>query len=424
MLEGDEMICKACKQKISLYLDHQLTQDERIAFESHLQECPECKKELEQLQDIVNMTKEMDMEPLPTGYCKDLRLKLEKEKKNSIRKKSFWTAKKLGMMAAAMVVVLMVPLFLSQLNQSNTMNEMAWDSAPPMISPSPGDSGIKTQDSGFGGYDEMAVSDTEYREESGLTMDSMSEDGIDYRSKDLKIVKTGYLAMETETYDEFTQMIVDTVASFGGYIEVSETYSNRHSYFDSQQNRRIYLKSGYMRLIIPQEHFYEVYSIISSNCNVLNQRTNEEDMTKYYYDMEGRVNNLRLQEERLRALFDRAENIGEIMQIENELARVRTQIDSMTMELQGIDYRSRMSTIGVEIQEIQKKDTIKPVDDNLWQRAKEGFAQSVNRSIRAFENFVVWLFSAIPMIIGLVIFVVLASLVVKKVIGSRKNKEK
>jgi hypothetical protein len=175
-----------------------------------------------------------------------------------------------------------------------------------------------------------------------------------------------------------------------------------------------------MRVLIPQELFYEGFNFFAENGEVVSKRTNEADMTKYFYDMENKVKNLEVQEERLRALFDRAENITEIMQIESELERVRSQIDSYTMELQDISYRANMATITIEIREIQGKDTIRPVDDNLWQRAKESFTQSINGLIDVFENLVVYAFAAIPVILIVLVIVIIMAFIIKKI---RKNKQ-
>jgi hypothetical protein len=78
-----------------------------------------------------------------------------------------------------------------------------------------------------------------------------------------------------------------------------------------------------------------------------------------------------------------------------------------------------MATISLEIREIQSKDTIRPVDNNLWKRAKESFTKSINSLILTFENLVVYAFAAIPVILIMLVIVVILALIIKKV---RKNK--
>ncbi|MBV1758898.1 MAG: DUF4349 domain-containing protein [Dethiosulfatibacter sp.] len=420
------MICKECKQKISLYLDNELTEEEKHLFEQHIDECDDCKMELNKIKNIVLELKSIEIEKLPSGYCKSLREQLEAVDKSKKKAKINWNWRKYSLVAAALMLVLMVPLALDMMGLGNFRAKTTSSDEIGMQSyPQYGDAEAPAEwnmDDGRGGASE----DFDVMEKAPTLTDKEKENlvvsgtGDDYRDRDLKIIKTGYLSLETENYDELLTLVTQQVQVYGGFVEVSETYTNQYSYFDSGTNKRINLKNGFMRILIPQELFYEGFNFFAENGEVVSKRTNEADMTKYFYDMENKVKNLEIQEERLRELFDRAENITEIMQIESELARVRSQIDSYTMELQDISYRADMATITLEIREIQGKDTIRPVDDNLWQRAKESFTKSINGLIEAFENLVVYAFAAIPVILIVLVIVIIVALVIKKI---RKNKQ-
>lgn len=410
------MICKECKQKISLYLDNELTEEEKHSFEKHIEECDDCRLELNKIKNIVLELNSIKIEELPSGYCKSLREQLEAVDRSKKKAIINWNWRRYSLVAAALVFVLMVPLALDMMGLGNfrsktTSNDMGVQDYPQFggaEAPSEWD-----VNEGRGGSDEIISTD-------GKGILTAPGTGDDYRDRELKIIKTGHLSLETESYDELVALVTQQVQIYGGYVEISETHTNQYSYIDTVTNKRINLKNGYMVILIPQELFYEGFNFFTENGEVISKRTNESDMTKYFYDMENKVKNLEIQEERLRALFDRAENITEIMQIENELARVRGQIDSYTMELQDISYRADMATITLEIREIQGKDTIRPVDDNLWQRAKESFTKSINSLIETFENLVVYAFAAIPVILILLVIVVIVVLIIKKI---RKNKQ-
>jgi len=424
-LEGDEMFCKECKQKISLYLDNELTEEEKHLFEQHIDECDDCRMELNKIKNIVMELKRIKIEELPLGYCKSLREQLEAVDQSKKKSKTNWNWRRYSLVAAALVLVLMVPLALDMMGLGNfksktTSNDIDIQGYPQYGGAEAPREEILTDGRGEGvlesDVNEKAPSITDKEKENLIVLGS----GEDYRDRDLKVIKTGYLSLETEHYDDLITSITQKVKAYGGFVEVSETYTNQFSYFDSGTNKRINLKNGFMKILIPQELFYEGFSFFTESGEVISKRTNEADMTKYFYDMENKVKNLEIQEERLRELFDRAENITEIMQIESELERVRSQIDSYTMELQDISYRANMATITLEIREIQGKDTIRPVDDNLWQRAKESFTKSINSLIETFENLVVYTFAAIPVILILSVIVVLVVLIIKKI---RKNKQ-
>ncbi|MDP3387149.1 MAG: DUF4349 domain-containing protein [Eubacteriales bacterium] len=420
------MICKECKQKISLYLDNEMTDEEKHLFEQHIDECSECRLELDKIKNIVLELKSIKIEELPSGYCKSLREQLEAVDRSKKKASITWNWRKYSLVAAALVVVLMVPLALDMIGLGNfrsktTSNDMGVQNYPqPGGVEAPADVNMNDGLGGSGDLEVMEKAPTIKTDEKENLIAPGT--GDDYRDRELKIVKTGYLSLETEHYDDLVTLVTQQVQVYGGFVEVSETYTDQYSYFDSGSNKRINLKNGYMKVLIPQDLFYEGFNFFTESGEVISKRTNEADMTKYFYDMENKVKNLAVQEERLRALFDRAENITEIMQIESELARVRSQIDSYTMELQDISYRANMASITIEIREIQGKDTIRPVDDNLWQRAKESFTKSINGLIDTFENLVVYAFAAIPVILIMLVIVAILGFIIKKIRKSKQSK--
>ncbi len=418
------MICKECRQKISLYLDNELTEEEKTEFENHVSECEDCRNELDKIKRIVKELNSIPMEELPEGYCKNLHMKLKEARPEEKKTKKRFGIRKMSAIAAALIIVLMVPVALNSGKMGMQKNETL-DSAPAEYSmefaeepsePRAPDMEYGATDSNMAkSYDDGDYATTDEREGNAEYDDKVavtSNEG--YRDRELKIVKNGYVSIETEDYDLFISEIKGKVNFYGGYIEAFETYSNNYYYYDYEKGENINLKNGYMTVRVPQEMFNEAYGFITEEgdlVEVTSERTNETDMTKSYYDTESKVVNLEAQETRLRELLVMAENIPEIMQIENELTRVRNQIDGYRLNLSDIDYRSSMSTIHIEIREIYDNDKIKPVGDNLWERAKESFTRTVNNLIDALEGFVVFVFGFIPLlavllVAGLIIYLI------------------
>lgn len=427
-MEGDEMICKECRQKISLYLDEQLSKEEKMEFESHINECTDCKDELEKIRNVVKTLNEIPLEELPEGYCKNLHVRLKEvaEKNVPAKKKWSWNGnwKKYTAIAAAVLIVLSAPTMLNLINQTSmksadvaTSNEMYNISQGKAIAPA------------YDNRDSLVTSEQPAYEESygtdGKTGNIIPPDlvttGNSYRDKELKIIKNGYLSIETEEYDVLIAGIKAKVDFYGGYIENFETFTNNYYYFDYVKNEQVNLKNGYMTIRVPQDVFTDAFAFLKESGDVVNERANESDVTKTYYDTENQIKNLEAQETRLRQLMDKAENITEIMQIENELTRVRSQIDAYKVNLSDIDYRSSMSTISIDIREVQSKEKIKPIDNDLWQRAKESFVNSINNVVKLLENFVIFIFGFIPTLIMLIIVGIIILSVVRKI---KKNKNK
>ncbi len=431
------MICKECRQKISLYLDNELTEEEKTRFENHISECEDCRNELEKIKSLVKELNSIPMEELPEGYCKKLHMKLKDARPEEKKTKRRFGIRKMSAIAAALIIVLMVPFALNSGRLGMQTNEMSMDSAPGEyyeVSPAEEPAAPRmdygsTDNSIAKSYDDGDYAVSEETEGEAWTESAESEikvtvAGEGCRDRQLKIIKNGYVSVETEDYDLFISQVKGKVNFYGGYIEGFETYSNNYYYYDYEKDENINLKNGYMTVRIPQEVFDDAYGFITEDgdmVEVVSERTNETDLTKSYYDTESKVENLEAQEARLQELFAKAENIPEIMQIENELTRVRNQIDAYRINLSDIDYRSSMSTIHIEIREVYDNDKIKPVDDNLWQRAKESFTRTVNNLIDALEDFVVFTFGFLPLLAVLLVFVVIVYVIGKAVMRKVKK---
>lgn len=76
MLGGDEMNCDEVRNLLSSYLDNETDEDEKLLIEEHINNCDECKKELEEYKKIIKALNELPDEEPPSGYCKRLHEKL------------------------------------------------------------------------------------------------------------------------------------------------------------------------------------------------------------------------------------------------------------------------------------------------------------------------------------------------------------
>ncbi len=404
------MNCRECKEKISLYIDNELTDKEAAEFEEHLRVCDNCRVEFENTKYIIDTVNNMPLEKLPEGYCEKLHDKLiEKKSKNK------WNWKRITAIAATFVVLIGATFIFSNLGlgggkASNDMGFMEEAAEAPQEAPtmeSPAD------------YEEAEQEDA-LREEMGFTAGSDGEKNVgiasedtNYRDRELKIIKTGSLEVETSEYDNFVDNIESIVRDNNGYIENMETYTNNY-YYDSSNNK-IKLRTGRFTIRIPNEAFQSVFDYLKGEGELIQESINENDVTKHYYEIDNKVKNLEVQEERLRELMGQAENVTEIMEIERELTRIRSEIDNLKMNLSDIDDRASMSTIHLGLREIEDRGRIQPVDENIWSEAKESFTRSINRMINFIENSFISFVGFIPVLVVLILVLFIVWTIIKKI---------
>lgn len=51
------MKCNEINDKLSLYIDNELSNEEMLQMEEHLQSCEKCQKELKNIKSIISITK-------------------------------------------------------------------------------------------------------------------------------------------------------------------------------------------------------------------------------------------------------------------------------------------------------------------------------------------------------------------------------
>lgn len=393
------MNCIEFNELLFSYMDEELEDSQKILFENHMKNCASCENEYKAYQKLMSDIHALPMEELPKGYCKKLHGKLEDANINRIKKKRNNFIKYIGI-AASCVLVISAIYFTGNNSSDFNQNKIASDNSEQFTT-------------SMGDYDSAKPESNENFDLSDGSTDSNSnlvatqKTASIYRGMDLKIIKNGNLELETLDFEGFVGNVEEIVRNNNGYIEYNET-SIRYKTEEKEY------KNANIKLRVPQESFDEIVEYIEEQSSVSRKNINESDVTKEYYDTESSLNNLIIQENRLRELFDKATNITDILAIENEIKRVRTEIDSYSINLSNIDDRVSMATIELNVNEVEGKNINTLNSKGIWTKSKEGFARTINGIIDFFESIVVWIISYLPILLPLSIIGFIIYRIVKK----------
>ena len=415
------MNCNEIKDLFSLYIDDELSYEERLLVEEHLLKCEDCRNELEEYKKIIQALNEIPEEEPPSGYCKRLHEKLliaeaakpvsdDEVSKNIVKayvpkkttnNKFKWV--KYGGLAAALVLVFLVYGF-NNLRMGNSKysksEEIAYDtnSAAPAAEAPYAPAQTKNES-----YEYFAVEEEKGKTTRGIDTYGAEDSAyglMQTETREMKVIKSGSISVETDDYEKFLDELSATLQSMGGFLE-----SNNTEVYQVYENEK--LMYGNLMLRVPEESFYILIEYLDESSEVRRKSINETDVTKEYYEKDNRVKNLEVQEEHLRELFDKAQTVEEMLLIENELRRIRTEIDALNISLSDIDDRASMSTLNLEVQEVLTANFEITNKESVWERAKEGFINTVNGIIRAVENLIIYIVSNSPVLIpAVIIFIV------------------
>ena len=204
-----------------------------------------------------------------------------------------------------------------------------------------------------------------------------------------KIVKHGEIRYEHEHLNEEIRRITSLTKSFEGYIS-RENQSNND-----------YRQSVFLTIRVPSAHFDTLMNSIAYGApSIEHKNIIIDDVTKQYYDLETRLATKKDFEKRYRELLAKANEIKEILEIENELRKIREEIEVMEGQFKLLNNQIGLSSIEVEI--YYTKEILTRKKDNYGKR----FIKAFQNGLDIFMSVLIFIANLwLLIILGLLIFV-------------------
>ena len=199
----------------------------------------------------------------------------------------------------------------------------------------------------------------------------------------VKLIYRADMYVQTTDFQQTYQAVVNLVNESGGYFE-SSSVSNGGYYSDGTY------MSGYYTVRIPAENYGSFINAVGSSCHVTNLNESVEDVGLEYFEVESRLETLRIKQDRLQELLAQAENMTDIIDLENALSDCEYQIDMYKSNLNRYDSLIGYSTVSINIEKVNVFTPAVQEELTLGQRVERAFDAGVKDFKRGFENFVVW----------------------------------
>lgn len=247
----------------------------------------------------------------------------------------------------------------------------------------------------FTDYDSMEGSDFSINEESSLAIDALPL----LEDESRKITYTGSASIETATFEETLTALDEWVQSFQGMISSSRV----EDYGSYDQPRRY---ASYT-IKIPAEYFQQAVQILQTKVQVRRLQLESQDVTDHYYDLTARIASAQTHEERLLVLVEKASELKDVLALEQELNRIRYEIESNQGILRRLENQVRYSTLYLDIQETH---VLLPEPTSFWDRMKNQTIRAGQQIVDGFQSFILWIILWLPTIL---IFAALILIMVK-----------
>lgn len=233
----------------------------------------------------------------------------------------------------------------------------------------------------------------------------VDEDPI-IENKERAIVKTARLSVTVKSYKDFLKELNGKIEAYGGYTANSQEYN-----YDGI--------GGNITIKIPADKLDKFLDFIDANAHVSDKSVGVSDITNDYVDTNAKIKNYLAEEATLVGLLDKAENLSDILAIEDKLAEIRSQIDYYQSMMNRMKESVSMSTVTINISETQREIEN---GSGFFYEIKEGFINSLYAIGNGFREMAIWFISSIPFFAILLVFVILFVKIVR-VVRNRKSKK-
>lgn len=201
-----------------------------------------------------------------------------------------------------------------------------------------------------------------------------------------QVIRVASLGVEVKEFEPASRQVEDIVIAAGGYIEQSSVSMDAK------------VRSGYFRARVPENKFAETIRKLEELGKPLRRELGTEDVTAPIMDLEARISSLRGQELRLTQLLSQAKTLDEILRVENELSRIRYQIEAYEGQLRYYRSRVSMATITLNLSEPGKPVPPPVPGADLWYRIWQAFVATWNGIWRFTEAAFVFVASVVPVV--------------------------
>lgn len=221
-----------------------------------------------------------------------------------------------------------------------------------------------------------------------------------------KLIRRVYLTAETEDYYAFMDQLSATVASLGGYMEQVEARTS-----GSQPSASLTVR-------VPADRLDALTAQVDGYSNITYRSESQQNVTLQYADTESRILALRTEQTRLLELLEQAEDLEQVLMIEDRLTEVRYQLESNESSLRALANQVDYATVTLDVRQVE---VFTPVEQKgYWENAGSGFVGSLESIGNFFKNLLSGLIIGLPY---LILLIVLPLVIVLLILRAHKRKK-
>ena len=228
-----------------------------------------------------------------------------------------------------------------------------------------------------------------------------------------KLVRTMHVEAETDDLDALLANLDARIKELGGYLENKSVRNGSYS------QSRTY-RTAELTVRIPVEKLDAFISHVQGATNIVTYRENADDITLTYVATASRIAALETEQTRLLELLAKAENMSDLLMIEQRLTEVRAELEKYTSQKRIYDNMVDFGTVDLTVTQVQEFTVVE--EETIWQRMSDGLQENWQGLCEFAEDLLVLIVVSVPYLIPLAVIGLLIFAVIKLAEKPRRKK--
>ncbi|MDR0445625.1 MAG: DUF4349 domain-containing protein [Oscillospiraceae bacterium] len=225
-----------------------------------------------------------------------------------------------------------------------------------------------------------------------------------------KIIYSANASIESVEFDKTLEALEQMIIQYDAFIESSSV--SGADYATTYYGHNPY-RGAFYSIRVPREHFNAMTGSLSSLGNVTRISTNADNVTEQYMDVESRLTTYRIEETRLLAMLEKADNVTDMITIESTLSGVRYEIEALTSRLKNLDNRVSYSSVTIDISEVEILTEPEQIHLTYTQQIAEGLKATLRSVGNFFKDALRVFIVNLPVLIICAVIIVVVILIAK-----------
>jgi hypothetical protein len=259
---------------------------------------------------------------------------------------------------------------------------------------SAGDTDAQRESADFGMANQQKSSENESAMEAPAENTANNGSIMEY---DRKIIREQFIEQQVQDLKLVLDDLERSVNQLpGAYIESLQEWK------DEQKNKTEHRATIIMR--IPVDHFHSFLQRVEEQGQVTNRQLSGKDVTEEFVDNDSRLRNLKMHEERILKLYEKANTIEEMLKIEDELSRIRSSIEQLEGRQKYLRHVTSTVKLSLELFQVDEAEFVTADEDTpLFTEAWVGFQTSIKQILHLGQNILILFITLFPYLIILAI---------------------